>query len=339
MYVSYSSSDSYAPHTGISILSLLENNQDSEFIHIFLLDLGISQKNKEKIQQIVDRFHRSITIMNVDNDTIRNTIQANVPEHFGSLATYARLCGAVIYPKNVHRIIFIDSDMIIRKSLKGIFDADMGECVVGAVPGRNAFGENDINNPEEAEIGRKHSYYVNCGFLLVDLDNWRKNNFTQNIQRAASELKLFTFKDQTILNAALEDKYFYRLPCKYNYPFHANPRYLIKKWAKDYPQLSESEIISAAEDPVVIHYVGEQCRPWYKENISCMADEYYKYKSESPFNNVPLQSIFETPKYKKASIIQKIYLKIMFKTYQSRIGYPLYAINQKRLKKRKKRGN
>ncbi len=337
MYISYSSSEVYAPHTGISIFSLLDNNQDSEFIHIFLLDLGMSDVSKAKIRGIVESFGRSITIMNVDNDTIRRTVGANVPAHFGSLATYARLCGAVLYPEEVHRIIFVDSDMIIRGSLKSIYEVELGDCIVGAIPGRNVFGENEVNNPEEKEIGHRHKFYVNCGLLLVDLDNWKKSNFSEKIRQAAAQLKLFTFKDQTILNAALDDKFLYRLPCKYNYPFHANPRYLIKEWSLNYPQLSQSEIYEAAKDPVVIHYVGEQCRPWYKENISCMADEYYRYKAKSPFNDVPLQSIFDTPKYKKASVVQKLFLRLMFSTYQSYIGYPLYYMNQKRLKNKKRR--
>ena len=51
IYVSYSSSDSYSWIMGISIVSLLENNKDERF-HIYILDNGICEDNKSKIQWI-----------------------------------------------------------------------------------------------------------------------------------------------------------------------------------------------------------------------------------------------------------------------------------------------
>ena len=339
MYISYSSSEAYAAHTGISMLSLMENNQDSADIHFFVLDLGMSDDSKQKIKQICDRYKRSVEFRPVADDVIRRLLGDKIPEHYGSLATYARLCGAELYPASVHRIMFVDSDMIIRGSLASVYHADLGDRIVAGVPSRGKFGAGSLINEEDNRIGTAHRFYINCGFLVVDLDNWKKANFSGTIHRVVDKLTLFTFRDQTILNAALCDEYLYRLPCKYNYPMHANPTYLIGKWKHSCPQLSPEEIVEASKDPVIIHYVGEQSRPWYKENISSMAKEYYKYKELSPFRDVPLLSIFDTPKYQKLSFPQKTFLRILFLLYQNPLGYPLYRINRRRIEKQKKEGN
>ena len=334
MYISYSSSEAYAAHTGISMLSLMENNRDAAEINFFVLDLGMTDESKQKIAGICERYHRSVQFMPVANDVIRGILGDRIPEHYGSLATYARLCGTQLYP-DAHRILFVDSDMIIRGSLASVYHADLGDRIVAGVPSRGIFGAGSSINEEDNKIGTAHGFYINCGFLLVDLDNWKKANFSETIRQVVDELSLFTFRDQTILNAALKEEYLCRLPCKYNYPMHANPSYLIGKWKHSCQQLSPEEIVEAAKDPVVIHYVGEQSRPWYKENVSSMAKEYYKYKKMSPFRDVPLLSIFDTPKYKKLSFPQKAFLRILFRLYQNPLGYPLYRINRRRIESQK----
>lgn len=48
MNVVYSSSDSYSMVAGISMYSLLENNQSVDELNIFLIENGMSQENKDK---------------------------------------------------------------------------------------------------------------------------------------------------------------------------------------------------------------------------------------------------------------------------------------------------
>ena len=51
MNVVYSSSDSYSMVAGISMYSLLENNQSVDELNIFLIENGMSQENKDKFNQ------------------------------------------------------------------------------------------------------------------------------------------------------------------------------------------------------------------------------------------------------------------------------------------------
>lgn len=60
MDILYSSSDSYAFLTGISILSLLENNKGCDFIHIYIMDNHISDINRKKLIKVVKDYQRDI---------------------------------------------------------------------------------------------------------------------------------------------------------------------------------------------------------------------------------------------------------------------------------------
>ena len=62
MYVIYHSSDAFADVTGVSIASLFENNRHFEEIHVLYIEKGMSQTNKEKLQQLAETYGRTITL-------------------------------------------------------------------------------------------------------------------------------------------------------------------------------------------------------------------------------------------------------------------------------------
>ena len=283
MFVSYTSSDEYAPMTGISIYSLLSNNTQTDEITIFLLDLGITDENKKKINGVVSYFGRRIEYIQVNDSVIENYIGAKVPAHYGSLATYARLCAPVMYPKSIHRLIYIDSDMIINGSMEELWNLDMREKIVAAVP--EVFDLDTIagRSGEERRIAKKHEIYFNAGLLLINVENWKKFSFESSVRNAARSMKEFCHKDQSILNNALDNKYLYRLPCKYNFTLHYLPRYLIHSWAKHSHPLAKEEIMEASSHPIVVHYAGDQARPWFIENTSFLSNIYDYYKNKSCF--------------------------------------------------------
>ena len=63
MNIVYSSSDSYAPIAGVSIMSLLHNNTDADEINIYMIDNNISDENKKRFENMVDKFGRNIVFI------------------------------------------------------------------------------------------------------------------------------------------------------------------------------------------------------------------------------------------------------------------------------------
>ena len=343
MFVSYSTSDEFSIHTGISIVSLFENNKEENSIIVYVFDLGIKDDNKRKLESIAKKYGRKIEFLPIDDEKIRAFLGDGIPYHYGSLATYARLCATFLFPETVHRTIYIDSDMVICKSLHDVYALDMGDKIVAAVPKNHDVDYIAGSSKEEEMIAKKNPLYFNAGFLMIDIDNWRKADFDKKVQESAALLHEFTNKDQSILNFAISQDQFYRLPFKYNYSIHIYPRYLIKRWGKKAAPLTLDEVIEADRDPAVVHYNGPQSRPWYKENTSCMAEYYYRYKAMSPYADVPLTSIFDSEKFRKTSFLGKAYMKLVYAVFQKRIGYPIFLINQLRInatlamKKRKRK--
>ena len=56
MNIVYSSSDSFSPIAGVSVVSLLKNNRDAENITIYLIDNNISDENKARFEKLVSEY-------------------------------------------------------------------------------------------------------------------------------------------------------------------------------------------------------------------------------------------------------------------------------------------
>ena len=342
MFVSFTSSDYYSPHTGVAIYSLLDNNRDSEKIEIFLLDLGISEENKDKLLSIVESFAadglvRTLTFVPITEEKIKAFLSESIPVFLGSFATYARLCVAKLYPEYVDRLFVLDSDIIVKGSLKKLYESDLTGKLVAATPVIGDPTEDIEENKEEYKIRTKHKYYINAGFMLLNVAFWREIGFDDILNECAKTMKDFMVFDQSILNNALEDKWLIHLPYKYNYSYHKVPDYLFKFFLKKQSKNLKAEIAAGHDDPIIVHFPGDVLRPWFKENISSMSRFYDEYKEKTPFKDVPKESIFDRPKYKNASFLARLFLRIQYKTHRSIIGYPFYVLNELRMNINKKK--
>ena len=82
MDIVYSSSDSYCEIAGISMLSLLEHNKNVKDLNLYLIDNGISDKNKEKDRNNASTLFRSPYYCTFKNPaTLLETTAPWIPGH------------------------------------------------------------------------------------------------------------------------------------------------------------------------------------------------------------------------------------------------------------------
>ena len=308
MYISYSSSDEYSEYTGISIISLFENNKNVD-LNVFIIDNGISKMNRDNIIKIAEKYKRKIVF--IDGKRIEYELKNKVPIFNGSFSTYSRIILDKIYPDYVDKILVLDSDTIINGSLESLNYLEFTDKIIAAVENPEFYLNENINTEEKNIINLKKRYF-NAGILYVNLKEWREKNFSNKIDKAISELKEFKFVDQTILNYATDLEDYAKLPYKYNYWGHL--------WDKEHCNKIHSfflnyfpvkEIIEAENNPIIIHYKGYTSRPWFKESTSSMKDKYLYYKSISPWKNIKLDSFYNSTYYKNLSKDNKIKVRVL----------------------------
>ncbi len=297
MYVCYASSDFYSRETGISLLGFLDNNPEYEPDEVIILDYGILDHNKEKLNGIAAKYGK--TIEYVDAKTIMGKVQEDLKlQNFrGSLATYSRAFIDKLMPEYVERLFYIDSDTVVVGSASDLTGFDMGDACMAAVVGTGFY--TDIKqHADELQLLTGNKCYYTCGVVLFDIENWKKINAYDLMARTLEEKSDYPYADQTLINNTIPEIYLKKLPLQYNYTTHVYSEVIEPEMAMRGNWYTEEEVQYAIQHPVVIHYPGNPInRPWYDVCYSHRKDDYLKYKKLSPWANDPLFSYEEY--YKK----------------------------------------
>lgn len=315
--VVFASDDYYTPNLGICILSLLENNKDINLIKIYILEQDISIKNKNKILNFEKKYKNVkidfIKTKNIDKllEISKKKLGASVGKTF-SLSTYSRLFVSSLLPKTIDKILYFDSDAIIDKSIKSLWNINITNYYCAGVL-------DAAMDPIKEDIGLEpYSNYINAGMLLINLKKWRENDIEKKfIDFLVEHENEYISHDQGVINGVLKNEILIVDP-RYNFLAIYDELDLntILKWAavdsnKYYDKKTFKE---AKENQVFIHFVG-QTKNYIFENKKYL-NKYKKYEELSEFKNTMFkkelpefypQFINKIPnKTKKINYIKKI---------------------------------
>ncbi len=286
MNIVYSSSDSFAPIAGVSIMSLLKNNTDADELNIYLIDNDISQENKDKFVKMVSDFDRNLIFIPKPDLNKQAGLQIDVGRW--NISTFFRLFLCTILPKDIDRCIFLDSDTVIRHSLKELWEMDLEGKIVGSA-------DDCRSDRYKTELGLSpDSTYTNNGVMLIDLKSWREMNVEKDfLEFIVARNGDITYVDQGVLNGVLAKKNLVKvIHTKYDAMtifFDFNFKDLLKVRKPEH-HLSEQEYNETVTDPYIIHYTScfmSGTRPWNVNNNHPFLGDYLKYKEMSPWKDVP----------------------------------------------------
>lgn len=294
MNIVYITDNNFAQHTGISMLSLFENNKDIKDINVFIADNGIDSKNKKYLAEIAQRYSRNITYsmaLEVLEKNLDERTKKQVLTYYGTLVGCLQFMMDKLFPE-LDICLYIDSDTLIEGSLSELDSFDMSDCIIAAVASPGT-----LNSPEiqERELASRKKYYYNTGVMLINLQRWRAENSFNEICQCLYSNNSFCYGAQSIINSAFSDEQIKPLPLKFNYWgfLYPDKKRINILSGGGYYSLKEIEI--AVSSPVIIHFKGNYYRPWFKEcNKNIYTEKYLKYKSQTGWKNVAPISIYKT---------------------------------------------
>ena len=324
MNIVYSSSDTYAELCGISLISVLKNDDSNEKNRVFIINNNISELNKEKLISISNEYGAKLTF--IDKPDPEKIIHSEIYTGRWNIGTFFRLYLSSILPKDIERVMYIDCDMIVRKSLASVYNINLGKCVVAGV-------DDCRSDLYRIDIGEKPGQlYINNGFMIIDLKKWRELDIENKVNAfLADRHGDCTYMDQAPLNGILgKEDLIYELEAKYNAQrlFFDFSYKQILKLRKPEKHLSLEEYNEAIKDPVVVHFTPvfiTGTRPWQKKDKHKFRPEYLYYKSISPWKDEPLRKDDRKLPKKIMTIICKLtpkFIMIPIMSYLHAKWYP-----------------
>lgn len=281
MNILYASNDGFARHLGTSMYSLFDKNRGAETITVYVLSLGLSEENIGKLQEIADTFDRELVILELGD--IRKRFDFEVDTGGYDISIMGRLFMGEMLPEEVDRVLYLDCDTVIVRSIEKMWKTHLGEAILGAVPEPTIYEA----VKDSIGLGTEDNYY-NSGVLLVDLKRWREEQVQEKLMQFLREKGGALFaSDQDLLNGALKGRIHTMMPvCN----FFPNYRYFSYKtlveYAPSYKTVSKEAFQKAKKHPMIIHYMGDE-RPWIRGNRNHYRLAYEKYLAKTPWAGTP----------------------------------------------------
>ena len=196
MNILYASNDGFARHLGTSMYSLFDKNRGAKTITVYVLSLGLSEENIGKLQTIANIFNRELVILELGD--IRKRFDFDVDTGGYDISIMGRLFMGEMLPEHVDRVLYLDCDTVIVRSIENMWKEPLGGAILGAVM------EPTIYEAVKESIGlEKEDGYYNSGVLLVDLKRWREERIQEKLMQFLKEKGGTLFaSDQDLLNGS-----------------------------------------------------------------------------------------------------------------------------------------
>lgn len=320
MIIVCSTDDNFVQHCCIMLTSVLINNSN---VSVYVLTEKLTEDNLDIIKNEIESKGGVFHLIVVDSSIISKLPMPDLNElsHISS-ATYYRLLISYLLPTTIDRIIYLDCDIIVRKSLEELWETKIEDYALGAVY------QLDKNTIEEIKrLGYPLEYgYFNAGVLLINMDYWRKNKVSDRLlDYLIDNYNIIKYHDQDALNSVLHKECLI-IPSKWNMQsmfffndinciHDVNEGKIIKKY-KEY----KKQIKSEKKDPTIIHYVSKP-KPWNLYCVHPFRKEYYKYAMlTNNYNNIrqsklPYSSLLLYLYYISIFYIYKNHIKVWLKYF------------------------
>jgi lipopolysaccharide biosynthesis glycosyltransferase len=267
--------ENFAMPLAATVRSALDQLSPDRVLRIYVLDAGLTDATKERLERSWPVGRYQITWVYVDPSTLG---VVPVSGHV-NLVSYYRILMPQLLPAEVRRVIYLDADLIICTDLGRLWDCQLegqlclaaqdcaAPCLDSAIALKNYavcgphLGSTcPIANYRELGLDPKAAYF-NAGVLLVDLAAWRAADLSGKMIACLEQNKQYVrWWDQYALNVVLAGRWG---------TFDARWNQGANVFA--YPTWSQSPFDQEAytrlrDDPYIVHFTTRY-KPWL---LSCL---------------------------------------------------------------------
>ncbi len=250
----YAADENYLPYLIVSLSSLKENaNKEYEY-KIYILSTGLTKAAEEKLNKYADE-NFCIQWVNVSKkmQDVKNMLQLR---DYYTGATYYRIFIAEMFPQ-YDKAIYLDSDTVVLGDISELFNVPISNNFVAAIPDGAVAAVPEFRIYTKEVLGIDAKNYFNAGVLVMNLAQFRQNDF---YQKFCDLLRVYKFK-------VAQDQDYLNVLCKGKVAF------IGEEWNR--------MPIGGAEGaaPNLIHY-NLTLKPWHYDNI-LFQEYFWQYASKT----------------------------------------------------------
>lgn len=305
----------YIMPCGVMLYSIYKNNKSEKITFHIICDNSLDKECKKSLETSIicnSDNNKEIFFYEINTDSLHNLprLDETNPKNYITPATYYRLYLTNIIPNNIDKVLYLDCDIIVRHSLKELWNTDISNYSVAVVPD---VAEGLIDKYNRLHYPQSKGYY-NSGVQLINLKKWREEDKLSAFIKFMNEHPdWIKFHDQDVMNRVFYDDKMY-LPIKYNF----QEGFLWNEIFYDYWKY-EKQVLAARKDPVILHFTDS--KPWIEGCEHPFKEEFFKYQRETEWAGTPLLPNGPIPSLKDKI---KIFIKKQLRHMKILSPLPIY---------------
>lgn len=249
----------------VMMYSLKLNNLNENF-RVWLIYDNINQHSLTKLKKFGAKIGIDVMTLTMNKNISFPDSLLNLHDYPKEM--YFRLLSSKILPADLHRIIYLDPDILVINSIVPLWQLDLeGKMFAASVHEGLTDIMSSINN---IRLGTSTGYF-NSGIMLMDLDQMRVKINIEDITQAIEEHHdTLILPDQDILNYLYGEDILKIPETRWNYDARAFSVYLTR---------STGEINTewVMKNTSILHFCGKP-KPWQKEKHSRFKPLYLNYQ-------------------------------------------------------------
>lgn len=255
------SDNHYAVLIAALIKSIEINHKTNEHIVFTIIDDGVSENNKKKLEKSITSDIISLRWVK-PKDIVPPHVKIPTDTSIYPITVYLRLFAPYAVGLQYKKIVYMDVDMILYDDISNLYNINIGDNVLGAVQDYMPTFNHPRAIPNYKALGiPAETKYFNSGLMLINSEKWIKEDVANKVIKCMNDNKLhIIYPDQYGLNIVLRNSWYE----------------IDRIW-------NASALFEFPENPSLIHFID--IKPIFKSYYSLKKhkDEFYMLLSLTPF--------------------------------------------------------
>jgi len=259
----------YVKPLAAMVRSLLAHKSAASPVALYIFDGGVTEEDKTRLRESWPPGGLEIRWLTPDYTAFSGLLLWGA---WPPIA-YSRILMPEALPESLHKAIWLDSEMIVRRDITELWNLALDDCALLAVQDLVVpYVSSRYGLSRYRELGlAAEAKYFNAGVMVVNLDWWRRNEVTrQALEYLRENCDNVQLLDQDGLNAVLSGRW-RELDPRWNQIASVAGRPFLK--AK---HLDAAQYHQVVRDPWIIHYAGSW-KPWTYHNRNPSRALYFRY--------------------------------------------------------------
>lgn len=279
--------DNYVKPLAVTLHSAASSLKPGSRLHVILMDGGISESSWTGLRETLLDLPVAVHVLRPN----RKEISDLTTSHHITHTAYFRLLAARLLPESIDKVIYLDSDVLVKRDLTELWSLDVGDhyCLAAvdiACPFVDAYQAQSahrrykkaiphlaaispIPNWRQLELDGSADYF-NSGVMVLNLARWRAESIDQKLLACLRDNESHVWCwDQYALNVVFAGQWG-KLPAHWNQGAH-----VFEYPDESHSPIDGSEFVQMRDQPSLIHFTTE-FKPWRFEPFHPLREQFFE---------------------------------------------------------------